>query len=662
MPTDSGPLGDIRFVHPEALTDPEKLIAACFASSTAGLAVLSSDLRFLAVNEKLATIDGQPASDHLGKTVREVLGDFADLVEPIVERVVSSGEPVLNVQLTAMLPARAEAGHWVADHYPIKDSRGVITRIFVFLVEITEQRRLKETLKDVSGKLRRESDRLQMLIDVNNILSSNWTLQQAFPSVSARLRRILLHEYAGFELHDPKTGLLVRQVEDFPLGKGLLSPGDVQTHNSPGGQALQSRVPLIFSKDQLQGFDAEMTRNMLQEGLQSLVCVPLVRPRGALGVLVLGSTRAQAFQSEDLGLLNQVAAQFAIALENHRTAAEIEELKHRLSDERKFLAADSGSSGPFAEIVGESQALRQVLDQVAIVAPSEATVLILGETGTGKELVARAIHRLSRRKAGAFVKLNCAAIPTGLLESELFGHERGAFTGAISQKMGRMEMADGGTLFLDEVGEIPIELQPKLLRVLQDQEFERLGSNHTVKVNLRLVAATNRDLAQQMAEHEFRPDLFYRLSVFPISVPPLRERRDDIPLLVRFFVRKFAQRMDRHIETVPRESMEALKQWHWPGNVRELENLIERSVILTDGTALKVPLAELKSTHPVLPTDSTLDSADREHIIRALRDCGGQISGPDGAAQRLGLKRTTLQSKMQRLGITRDDYSGPSRS
>jgi formate hydrogenlyase transcriptional activator len=303
-----------------------------------------------------------------------------------------------------------------------------------------------------------------------------------------------------------------------------------------------------------------------------------------------------------------------------------------------------------------------VLDQVAIVAPSDATVLILGETGTGKELVARAIHRLSRRQAQSFIKVNCAAIPTGLLESELFGHEKGAFTSAVVRKIGRMEMADGGTLFLDEVGEIPLDLQPKLLRVIQDQEFERLGSNRTLKVNLRLIAATNRDLARSVAERHFRNDLFfYRLNVFPIRVPPLRERRDDIPLLVRYFVRKFASGMGCHIETVPKETMRVLEEWSWPGNIRELENLMERSVILSEGRALRVPLSELHAQKPppALEPNHTLDTVEREHIIRVLRETRGVLSGPNGAARRLGLKRTTLQSKMQRLKITRPEYSDP---
>jgi len=661
MPTDPSGAGKlIPFAHPEALTDSEKLLAAYFDSSTVGLCILDSELRYLAINNRLAELNGIPAPDHLGKTVREVLGDFANVAEPELQRVLSTGEPVVSFEVSAVLPTRTEARHWMAHSFPIKDATGTVARIGVVVVETTAPVGLQQSVKDLSGKLRKEMDRLQMLLDVSTIMASNWDLQQVFPRISARIRRVLLQEYAGFELRDANTGLLIRQVEDFPLGKGLLSSLPISPDNSPGGLALRERTPLIFSKDQMLDFRADIARTFVAEGFQSLCCLPLFRPNTTLGVLVLGSTRPDAFQPEDLTLLNQVAAQFAVALENNRAAVEIEVLKQRLSQERMYLEGEIRSEGLFAEIIGDSPALRQVLDQVMTVATSDATVLVLGETGTGKELIARAIHRLSRRKDGSFIKVNCAAIPTGLLESELFGHEKGAFTGAISQKIGRMELAHGGTLFLDEVGEIPLELQPKLLRVLQDQEFERLGSNRTIKVNLRLVAATNRDLAKGMAEHQFRSDLFYRLSVFPIRVPPLRERREDIPVLVRYFVRKFAPRMDRHIEAVPSETMKVLTAWSWPGNVRELENLMERSVILSEGNALRVPLSELRreTPVPVPPPDHTLDNAEREHIIRVLRETGGLLSGPDGAAHRLGLKRTTLQSKMQRLKITRRDYMG----
>ncbi len=363
------------------------------------------------------------------------------------------------------------------------------------------------------------------------------------------------------------------------------------------------------------------------------------------------------FAHQDWVLLGQIAGRVAVALENDRAYHEIAQLKNRLAEEKLYLEDEIRSELHFEEIIGESPVLKRVLSQAKTVAASEATVLILGETGTGKELIARAIHRMSTRKENSFIKINCAAIPTGLLESELFGHERGAFTGAISQKIGRLELADRGTMFLDEVGDIPLELQPKLLRVLQDQEFERLGSTRTIKVNVRLIAATNRDLTRSVAEKQFRSDLFYRLNVFPIRMPPLRERRKDIPLLVRYFVQKFARRMNKQIETITSDTMNALVNWDWPGNVRELENFLERSVILTDTSVLRAPLAELQQLHDSSVTDGTLEAADREHIIRILRETHGTISGPGGAAVKLGLKRTTLQSKMQKLGISREDYT-----
>jgi len=666
MPREFGFIPDIpiSFASPQALAEPEKLLAAYFKSSTVGLCILDTHFRYLAINNTLAEINGLPALTHLGKTIREVLGPVADTIEPVLRRVIISGEPVLDVEFTGQLPTRKEAGHWVCHFIPIRNADDKVERIGAVAVEISAQRKLEKSVHDLTGKLRGQMGRLEMVLEVGNILSSNWNLPQVFPSVSARVRRVFRQEYAGLSLQDQASGLLVRQAEDFPLGKGIASAVRTTDSSSPAGQALQARTAMIFSKEQLAGFNTDITRALLDEGLQSLCCVPLLRPKGPLGVFVLGSTRQQAFQPDDLSLLNQVAAQLAVAIENHRTAAEIESLKQRLAEEQKYLEGEVRPQGQFAGIVGESPSLREVLAKVSTVADSDATVLILGETGTGKELVARAIHAMSRRSQKNFIKVNCAAIPTGLLESELFGHEKGAFTGAVSQKVGRMELADGGTLFLDEVGEIPLELQPKLLRALQDQEFERLGSTRTIRVSVRLIAATNRDLARSVSERHFRADLFYRLNVFPILVPPLRARREDIPVLVRHFVRKFSQRMGRQVETVPKKSMQALMEWSWPGNVRELENLMERSVILSDGTVLRVPLSELRTPGPaaIQPPDHSLENAEREHIIRVLRETGGMLSGPDGAAHRLGLKRTTLQSKMQRLGITRKDYKGPSRS
>jgi formate hydrogenlyase transcriptional activator len=373
---------------------------------------------------------------------------------------------------------------------------------------------------------------------------------------------------------------------------------------------------------------------------------------------MLGSKKDKAFSPEDEEILNQIAAQLAIALDNARAYREIQALKDRLAEEKLYLEGEIRSELNFEEIIGESAELKHVLARARTVAPSDSTVLILGETETGKELIARAIHRMSKRRDSSFIKVNCASIPTGLLESELFGHEKGAFTGAVSKKIGRMELADKGTLFLDEVGDIPMELQPKLLRVLQDHEFERLGSNRTVRVDLRLIAATNRDLSKRITEGEFRSDLFYRLNVFPIHMPPLRARRNDIPSLVRHFVKKLARRMDKRIDTIPSQTMEALVNWHWPGNIRELENVIERSVILSEGPVLHSPLAEMQAEPSQASiADATLERAEREHIIRVLRECGGRVAGAKGAAVKLGLKRTTLQSKMGKLKIERKDYA-----
>ncbi len=398
-------------------------------------------------------------------------------------------------------------------------------------------------------------------------------------------------------------------------------------------------------------------KQLLQEGVGSVCSLPLETQKGVLGTLSLASHEPDAFSASDLDLLRQVASQVAIALDNARAYREIAALTEKLKKEKLYLQDEIRSERNFEEIIGESAALKKVLRQTKTVAPSDATVLVLGETGTGKELIARAVHRMSSRKDNSFIKLNCAAIPTGLLESELFGHEKGAFTGAISQKIGRLELADKGTLFLDEVGDIPLDLQPKLLHVLQDQEFERLGGNRTIKVNTRLVAATNRDLAKSVAEREFRSDLFYRLNVFPIRMPPLRERESDVPLLVRYFVQKYARRMNKQIETVPVETMVALSNWKWPGNVRELENFLERSVILSEGPVLNVPLGELRILdYGGKEGDGTLESVEREQIIRVLKDTRGVIAGLHGAAVRLGLKRTTLQSKMIKLGISRDNY------
>jgi formate hydrogenlyase transcriptional activator len=388
-----------------------------------------------------------------------------------------------------------------------------------------------------------------------------------------------------------------------------------------------------------------------------VACVPLQTQRGVLGTINLARKQARTFDSAELDLLQQVAGLVATAIDNTRAYQEIARLKDNLVEEKIYLEGQIQEEMHFGEIIGESGALKETILQAQTVAPSDATVLLLGETGTGKELIARAIHRLSARRDNNFIKLNCAAIPSGLLESELFGHEKGAFTGAISQKLGRLELADHGTLFLDEIGEVPLELQPKLLRVLQDHEFERLGGTRTLRVDVRVISATNRDLIQSVAERQFRSDLFYRLNVFPIRLPALRERREDIPKLAAYFVQKYAARMNKRVESIPSKAINALTRWDWPGNIRELENFIERSVILTVGRILHAPLGELK-VRPAAAAEGTLQAREREHIVRVMQETRGMISGPTGAAARLGLKRTTLQSKLQRMGIKARDYRG----
>ena len=512
-----------------------------------------------------------------------------------------------------------------------------------------------ETARAYQQQLARERDRLRVLLEVNNALVSTLDLRQLFHVIASSLRRVLHHEYTSLALLDPKTNRLRVRALDFSGGQGLIHEEmSVPLEKSPAGEAFSARLPQRYTRADLERFDSDITRRLIAEGVRVECCVPLITRERVLGTLNVASFRDSAFPQEDQDLLSQVGAQVAIAVENALAFQEIAELKNKLTEEKLYLEDEIRTEHNFEEIVGESPVLKSLLSQLQTVAPTDSTVLITGETGTGKELIARALHNLSARRDRTFVKINCAAIPTGLLESELFGHEKGAFTGAIAQKLGRFELADKGTLFLDEVADIPLELQPKLLRVLQEQEFERLGSTRTRHVDVRVVAATNSDLARMVEKGAFRSDLFYRLNVFPLAVPPLRERREDIATLVRYFVQRYARRMNRHIETVSTETIAALERYHWPGNVRELENLIERAVILSPSPVLHIPLSELKSNpdgHTAgLPT---LAEAERDHILRALEESKWVLGGPKGAAALLGMKRTTLQSRMQKLGISR---------
>ena len=503
-------------------------------------------------------------------------------------------------------------------------------------------------------QLARERDRLRTLLEINNAVVGCLDRKQLFQAIAAALRRTFGLDYACLLIYDPAANVLRLQVLDFPEGVGAIREDAVVPLDGPAGQVFQTRQARKFTPEEIRATSLAASEVFTQEGLRSLCCAPLIAPNRVLGTLNLGSRTDNFFSDADLQYFSQAAGQVAIALDNALSYERIAELNERLAEEKVYLEDEIRTDNRFEEIVGQSRALKAILRQVETVAPTDSTVLIYGETGTGKELMARAIHDLSSRRQGTFVKLNCAAIPTGLLESEMFGHEKGAFTGAIAQRIGRFELAHRGTMFLDEVGEIPLELQTKLLRVLQEREFERLGSSRTLRTDARLVAATNRDLADMVEERQFRADLYYRLNVFPITVPALRERREDIPLLARYFVQQYARRMNRRIASIPSETMQTLTRYHWPGNIRELQNFIERAVILTPGTTLEAPVRELKRAAPKAQAASapvTLADAEKEAILRALEQSGGRVGGEQGAAARLGMKRTTLQAKMRKLGI-----------
>jgi formate hydrogenlyase transcriptional activator len=475
-----------------------------------------------------------------------------------------------------------------------------------------------------------------------------------FAAISEQLSKVIRHDFAVLTICDTEGGLEV--VALHFTGPQLFDKEErYNPEGMPAEEALASGKPVIIRDTELIRYPSPEYARFVELGCRSACSLPLVTSNGTLGTLEIGSTTTGAWTDEDIEFLVQVGSQIAVAVENALSYRQLNELKERLATEKLYLEDEIRLDNNNGNMVGESAAFQSVLRGIKIVAPTDATVLILGETGTGKELVARAIHELSSRSSGSFVKVNCAAIPASLLESELFGHEKGSFTGAVAQKIGRFELAHKGTLFLDEIGEMPLELQPKLLRAIQDQEFERIGATRTIRTDVRFVVATNRDLKAMVDENRFRADLYYRLHVFPLNVPPLRERREDIPLLVRYFVQKHAQRMGRKIETIPMHAMETLTNYDWPGNIRELQNVIERSVILSNGPELHIAMPETigKATAALYGRDSNGSQADRARILRALKEANGQVGGPNGAAARLGLKRTTLQSRMRKYNIAR---------
>ena len=503
-----------------------------------------------------------------------------------------------------------------------------------------------------------QRDRLSLLLEINNHIVSKLEAEDLFQALAGSMRRHLGNDLTSLWLFNKQTDRFERKFFDFPGGKGFLEKVVITEPNELWSEWSRFRTPHFYSPLEAD-IPAALREGCRSESLLSAAFVPLLGPDGPLGLLTMCSRKPNAFNEADRDLLSQIGTQISLVLENALAYGRLRASRDDLEEQRLYLESEIEAEYNFEDIVGKSAAIRKVLDQVAIVAPTSSTVLLHGETGTGKELVARAIHNLSPRRGRTFVRLNCAAIPSGLVESELFGHEKGAFTGALMQKRGRFELADHGTLFLDEIGDITMDLQPKLLRALQEQEFERLGSTKTIQVDVRLIAATHRDLGAMIRNNQFREDLFYRLRVFPIEIPPLRERREDIQLLVHFFVSRLSRRMQKRIRSVPKYAMEALVNAGWPGNIRELENFIERCVILTQGDELNVPHSELRKSgvRSVISAATTFEEAERQAILDALRNAAGRIAGNGGAAQRLGLKRTTLQNKMRRLNITRADYS-----
>jgi formate hydrogenlyase transcriptional activator len=510
-----------------------------------------------------------------------------------------------------------------------------------------------DTAESYQGQLVAERDRWKLLLEINNHVITHLDVKTLFRAACSSLRKYFDNDYAAVWTIDKDQNRLECAAMDFPTSRGFLDDITMPALTGEELHKMRTRQPELWSRVEIDALPAVIRDGFLSEGIEVMVVTALRTPNGPLGVMTLGSKRPDHFRRDDLDLLGQIATQISLALDNALAYEKLNASRNVIEQERLYLESEIRAEYNFEDIVGKSAALRKVLQQLEIVAPTDSTVLLHGETGTGKELIARAIHSLSTRQNRTFVRLNCAAIPSGLVESELFGHEKGAFTGALIQKKGRFEIADQGTLFLDEIGDISLELQPKLLRALQEREFERLGSSRTIRVDVRLIAATHRDLTSVMRDHQFREDLLYRLNVFPIEIPPLRNRREDIPLLVNFFVSRLARKMQKRIESIPKEAMEALTNAPWPGNIRELENFIERAVILTQGSELRVPLKELKRSSAVSTSASTFQEAERQAIVDALKAAQGKISGQGGAAERLGLKRTTLQNKMRKLGIPR---------
>jgi formate hydrogenlyase transcriptional activator len=642
-----------RKLADEALRASQERFAKAFAATPDCIALSALDTGILDVNARFEALTGYTRDEIVGRTIADL-----GLIAP-ADR---------TVFLERLLQHRSLRDYELRIRR--RDGATIIVLLSAEMLEVGGRPCFLSVSRDITEQ-RRLEENLVRASEINRLLVSELEPEPLYTAITQSLRGVLPIDYAGVTLRDEERGVLQLKAHTFYGSTGVGAADHVQLTGgqTPASVTLDRGEVTVFSHADLEGFGAA-TSSLRAEGLRTLCCAPLRGRRHALGVISIGSRRDEAYGAEHVALLRQLSTYIAIAIENAHNHEQITLLKNQLVEEKLYLEEEIRDDHDFTDMIGSSPALRRVLQQIRTVAPTESTVLLLGETGTGKELIARSLHDLSGRRERTFVKVNAASLPATLLESELFGYERGAFTGATGSKIGRFELANRGTLFLDEIGDLPLELQPKLLRVLQEREFERLGGTRSVRVDVRLIAATNRQLDLMVAEGTFRSDLFYRLNVFPIRVPPLRERREDIPALVRHFVQRFSTRLKRRIEIIPASAMEALQRWYWPGNIRELENVIERAVILSQGSVLQVSVPEVADSVPTPAVQKALPAAgsprvrsegsyvdaERETILRALRDADGVVAGESGAAARLGLKRTTLHSKMRKLGIRRRPF------
>ena len=592
----------------------------------------------------------QGAERILGYRAEDIIGQHLSVFYPPEE--VERGRPDQELKLAAAEGRYEDEGWRIRRDGSRFWANVVVTPLYNSENQLIGYSKLSRDLTD-----RRRAEEA-LLAELSTSVLPGLDIQTMMSAIAASIQRLIPHDYASVSLFD-KADQVMRtyRLNGTPEERVASQTNLAQAESFPQMRVFQNHDAIYEPDLENCAFPPAALKGILSAGVRSAWWLPLEGDGQLAGVLCVGTKDPEVLAKITRNTLLQMAGQIALTMQGVNAARQLSSLTEKLQQEKRYLEEELHTEYSFEEIVGQSSVVKRVLRQVETVAPTDATVLVLGETGTGKELIARAIHNLSPRTSRTFVKVNCSSIPSGLLESELFGHEKGAFTGAISQRIGRLELAHEGTLFLDEIGDLPLELQPKLLRALQEKEIERLGGKRTIPVNFRLLAATHRDLSRMVREGTFRSDLYYRLKVFPILLPPLRQRREDIPELVNYFVAKHARRMNRLIESIPDDVMDALSRWQWPGNIRELENFLERAVILTRGPILRAPLGELKELiEESTPPNHSLEANERTHILQALREAGGAIGGPGGAAERLGIKRTTLNSKIKKLGIERREY------